>query len=305
MYCFLVIYRAFLVYQKWKISNMRLTNSSKILSSTNENSGRIFINYHMFTLCNNRWKCAKKAVYTCIRVISIFLIILYIIARYYRDSMFIFYVISSLLWFILIIGGTFVMYYSCRIKEAMLCVRETWVVIITILILAILIRIPFEKAYFWTSILGVFICAFFIIHYLLFNIHHTHNYKIRCLCLFCNIADLNCLVLIGMPLRMLYTTEGTLNVSKILYLDANRSRKNSVSIRISRLQLSAPSASNTTTMTSTSTIGSEVTPTPSITDRKKIDVKQPLYQYLNQRSNYEHFSQFLSECFVIVLLLFR
>lgn len=138
------------------MSNFRLQFSSNILMSTVENTNSLCPDYQVFTFYG--FQFSRKAVYAMIRVLILVLSILRIISRYYRDTIFEFFLISLLLWVILLVIAAVVMYHLIKVKEAMLCVRETWAVIANILILTIFNRIPIQNSYYWISILGVFFC---------------------------------------------------------------------------------------------------------------------------------------------------
>lgn len=160
LFSFLVIYRAFLVYQKWKVSNFRFKHSSVILTSSVAYSNYLYSGQQKlgFIRCNNKLQMPINSVYIFIRISSLLLAALYVITRHFRE-IFIFSLLSSIPWLVLIMFGIIVMWHARKVKEAMMCIRETWLVIASILVLGALNRLPlYNYAIFsFTHVIGAFI----------------------------------------------------------------------------------------------------------------------------------------------------
>lgn len=113
-------------------------------------------------------------------------------------------------------------------------------------------------------------------------------------------VDLNCLALFGIPLYVLYKSEGSLNIDKILYANAVMKKTPGDKNENKKIEMiqggSVPSASNS----------SQNTPTPAteiFVYTKPTVVMKDLFIYLKKESHYKEFAQFLSECLSLVCIL--
>lgn len=138
LFAYLLIYRAFLVYHKWKLSNFRLRNLSNILASKYSFNDLLATEKKKFIFCNKRVQFSKKRTYICIQMMGAFLVLLKIVSHYYQEQIFLFTIFSKIPWVLLIIVGVGVMCYSCKIKENMLCIKETWMIICTMVVALLL-----------------------------------------------------------------------------------------------------------------------------------------------------------------------
>lgn len=152
------------------MSNFRLQFQSQILNST-------MIANHLnrdkktlsFSCCSNRFQLSYKTVHICIRISALFLVVLRITSHCYQDEIFILSLLSSLPWLVLIVFGIVVMWNARKIKEAMLCIQETWAIIFSILLISVVNRLPFFSSSI-SALIGLFIGIIYLCL-------HTINYK--------------------------------------------------------------------------------------------------------------------------------
>lgn len=137
-----VIFRAFRVYHKWRMSDFRLKNLSQILTSTKMESNHFFSHQNNFSFFNDTIIISKRRAYRIMTVIGCFLFALYVVCRRYKDTFVVFRILSSICWSFLMLFGVGVMWYSRKIKEAMLCIRETWIVLFSIIAFSIFNALP-------------------------------------------------------------------------------------------------------------------------------------------------------------------
>lgn len=119
------------------MSDFRLKNLVQILTSKTVTSN-IFSQQKIFSCFKNKISISKRRTYLIIKVLCPFYFSFYVVCKYYKDTYLTFRILSSLCWTFVMICGIVIMWYSRKIREAMLCIRETWIVLISIITFGII-----------------------------------------------------------------------------------------------------------------------------------------------------------------------
>lgn len=138
------------------MSDFRMKNLSEILTSTKLVSNLFFLDQQNFSFLKNKIRISKRRAYSIIIIFGYLLFVFYVVCRCYRDTFVIFKIFSSICWTFVMICGVVVMWYSRKIKEAMLCIRETWIVIFSIIAFSIFSALPdFTFSRFIAMLIGL------------------------------------------------------------------------------------------------------------------------------------------------------
>lgn len=163
----LIIYRLFRVYNKWRLTNNRLSNIRKMLevdSDSVQYSSLLIIeqsyDISLFGCCHSCKYIVNKRY--ALRIVRIYICIIF--ALMFVSRIFDINILARVIWTLLMLTAILMIFKSRKIKETMLVIKEVWALTFTMMLMTISnIILATLSSSVWKHLIGFAIGNYYIL----------------------------------------------------------------------------------------------------------------------------------------------